>query len=77
MKTAASTPESSGAGTWLAKRLLAQAEGESFEASFHILSAIDKLTRENPKMTMACLRELMANEMPKAREAYLEYLRTT
>lgn len=64
-------------GTALAKIILGQIDRRDPQSAFGVVSAISKIAHENPKMTMACLRNIIFDSMPAALEEYTFYLKNT
>lgn len=64
-------------GVRLAKILLKQIESENPQCAQWLVSAVDKLTRANPRMSLLCLRNILATEMPNASAAHQKYIAGT
>lgn len=62
--------------TQLAKVLIKQIEQRSPQCSFWLFSAVDKLVKENPDMTLVSLRDVLVEEIPHSARKYCEYIGT-
>lgn len=60
-----------------ARKLLQQIERNSPESAHWIISALNSLATDNPKMTIAEVLKIVTEEMPEAAAGYREYVRTS
>ena len=63
--------------TIIAKKLFTQIQERDDQCALWLVSAISKITSENPTMTIFELLSIIRNEMPNATAQYQKYIRST